>query len=222
MDTSYLLDQKHYTFSLRSRELIGDIQDFIDLSERTIEWQYHVELQSIRRRPPISGEGITPHDAQIYMDQCLEDADFRFKISLPRRVRYAALVSLITAVEWSSAMLKIQASFKIRGCDPTKIIKAFCDRLSLERESVLTNYGHLKTIRDTVVHGAGIIRSKTRDGARDLVSAIDALPGFEIIEWPLLGDSIGINRGALEPHIANMAALLPELYEAADNNHLLK
>lgn len=216
-DVEAFLNKKYHAIDFR--QMIGDIQDFLELSENTLAWQYHVEIQSIRRRPPMSGEGLTPHDAEIYVDQCLEGAEFRFKISLPMRVRYAALVSLVTAVESSSVILKKLAAFKVGGDAPTKVLKEFCRELSLDRESVLVNYDHLVTVKNTIVHAAGVKRAKTRHGGPDLASAIVTLPGFEIIEWPLLGDCVGIRRGALEPHIANMAALLPELYEAADDNH---
>ena len=36
-----------------------------------------------------------------YREHLEENAEFRFRVSLPLRVRYAAATSLVTSVEWS-------------------------------------------------------------------------------------------------------------------------
>ena len=87
--------------------MLGDVLDFLDFSERNIDWLYGAEKQSIQRKAAL-GWGFPEKDRYLesdYTELLLTNAEHRFTVSLPMRIRYAALVSLVTAVEWQAKHL---------------------------------------------------------------------------------------------------------------------
>ena len=100
IDLDRLMNEPIYAFDFQF--MIGDVQDYLDFSENNIEWQYRSELQSIRRRAEAGDFEGTPHG---YREHLETNAEHRFKVSLPLRIRYGALLALATAVEWSVTYL---------------------------------------------------------------------------------------------------------------------
>lgn len=92
-DPQRFLNSPIYAFDFQV--MIGDVIDYLDFSETHIEWQLRLKLQEIRRRDKV--EDFPPE----YRQHLVENAEFRFGVSLPLRVRYSALISLVTSVEWS-------------------------------------------------------------------------------------------------------------------------
>src|SRR5690348_8496849 len=93
IDLERLLNERHYATDFQY--FIGDVEDFLDFSESNIEWQYRAELQRIAR------EAASADWPDGYREHLEGNAEHRFKVSLPLRVRYAAVIALVTAVEWS-------------------------------------------------------------------------------------------------------------------------
>ena len=87
--------------------MIGDLIDFLEFSEANIEWQHRRELQEIKRREVIESFPMG------YREHLEENAEFRFRVSLPLQVRYAAVISLVTSVEWSIENLAKNARVKV-------------------------------------------------------------------------------------------------------------
>ena len=73
--------------------MVGDIEDFLEFTESTVDWQLRREMLAIRRRAEV--EEFEPG----YREHLETNAEHRFKVSLPLRVRYSALVALTTSVE---------------------------------------------------------------------------------------------------------------------------
>ena len=147
----------------------------------------------------------------------------RFTVSLPTRVRYSALVALITAVDWSAEFLAQNARFKLpklrrRNNRGLHVLRCFNERASLGRDTTLRNYENLVIVRNAIVHGSGIKRQSEEP---ELLSAVNSLDGFSIEPVVWLGECVTINRRALEPYVTEMAELLPALYKAADAKGLL-
>ena len=92
-----LMNEPIYAFDFQF--MIGDVQDYLDFSENNIEWQCQAELQTISRRAETEA---FPHR---YREHLEANAEHRFKVSLPLRIRYGALLALVTAVEWSVKLL---------------------------------------------------------------------------------------------------------------------
>jgi hypothetical protein len=216
-DTEEFLRTPIYAFDFQA--MIGDILDFLDLSEKTIEWQHRAELQRLRR------QSETEDFPEGYLDHLITNADHRFTVSLPMRLRFACLVSLCTTVEWEARLLSDRAALHI-GKRPKKTnetvhtLARFDAVLSLGRRRAIDNYADLVTIRNAIVHAGGIERDY--EYPRDLSAAVSALKGFSISRWHFFGPCVKIERGALEPHIEAMAKLIPAMWKEADKRGLLR
>src|ERR1700723_2832186 len=97
-DPEKFLDTPTYAFDFQF--MIGDVKDFLEFSESNIEWQYRRELQAISHRKDFDDLPLG------YRDNLEQGAEHRFKVSLPLRVRYGALLAFTTSVEWSVKFLK--------------------------------------------------------------------------------------------------------------------
>jgi hypothetical protein len=215
-DPEEFLKRKYYATDVVVT--VSDVSDFLEFSERNIDWQFKSECQTLRRRATI--EDI-PSD---YYDHLLENVTHRFTVSLPTRVRYSALVALTTAVDWSTKFLKASANFALANAPPRTntglhILRCFNEKTSMGQDTTLNNYANLVTIRTAIVHSGGVKPEGKKFGA-DLLSAVKALRGFCIDHLPWLGECVTIERGALEPYVTEMAELIPALYRAADEKGL--
>jgi hypothetical protein len=211
-DPKEFLTRKYYATDFVV--IVSDVLAFLEFSERNIDWQYRSECQTLRRR-------ALDDD---YFDHLMATLDHRFTVSLPTRVRYSAIVGLITAVDWASEFLADNAHFTLPKSPPRTnrglhILKCYNEKTSLGRDTTLHNYANLVIVRDAIVHGSGIKRQSKEN---DLLSAVTLLgDGFSIEPVAWLGECVTIKRGALEPYIKEMAELLPALYKAADEKGLV-
>lgn len=211
-DPKEFLTRKYYATDFGV--MVSDVLDFLEFSERNIDWQYRSECQTLRRR-------ALDDD---YFDHLMTNVAKRFTVSLPTRIRYSAIVGLITAVDWSAEFLAANALLKLPKSPPRTnrglhVLKCFNERTSLGRDTTLQNYANLVIVRDAIVHGSGI---KRQNKEKELLSAVNFLGnGFSIESVVWLGECVTIKRGALEPHITEMAELLPALYKAASAKGLV-
>jgi hypothetical protein len=200
--------------------MIGDLQDFLDFSERNIEWQYRRELRSIHRRAQ-AGEFRTE---EWYREQLETNAEHRFKVSLPLRVRYAVLIGLTTSLEWSIHLLvkslRVPLSQTPRGHNKT--VHALIElqtRTGVESADLVLDYKALVIVRNCIAHSAGI---EEHYKYRDLAAAVNRLIGITLDKWHFLGRHVCIERGALNPYVQRMGELIVALHRAADEQDLLK
>src|ERR1700730_14559188 len=152
-------------------------------------------------------------DTQSYKDHLTENAEHRLTVDLPMYSRETALMAFVSAVEIASLKLREFTKAKFtevkRIKDSLKILELFNDRFSLEGERLLVDYGHLVIIRNFSVHNR-------RDQKRDLDFSVKSLaPNFYINTTPWIGEYVFIERGGLEPYIANMNDFILKLYEQA-------
>jgi hypothetical protein len=90
----------------------------------------------------------------------------------------------------------------------------FNKSLLLGADQLLTDFRHLVTVRNFVVHNR-------RDRKHILDDAVSALqPHFRISNVLLRGKQVFIERGGLEPHISRMKDFIPKLWEACDRKGL--
>src|SRR5450830_767121 len=75
--------------------MIGDVKDYLEFSESNIDLQYRRELQVIESSKDL--DDFQPG----YRDHLEQNVEHRFKVSLPLRVRYGALLAFTTSVEWA-------------------------------------------------------------------------------------------------------------------------
>lgn len=199
--------------------MIGDVKDFLEFSEINIDWQHRRELQAIAHRKDFD------EFSHEYRDHLEQNADHRFKVSLPLRVRYGALLAFTTSVEWAVGYLN-QASLSpvLDDRDGTnltvKALRQFTTRVAVDSGSVIENYEALVQIRNCIAHSAGVVETYRFKDA--LPVAVAKISGITVGNWHFFGDQICIERGALEPHIDQTAKLVITLHTAMREQGLLK
>lgn len=198
--------------------MISDVNDFLEFSEQNIDWQHRRELQSITLRTDLK-------DDPDYCDSLEQSADHRFKVSLPLRVRYSALLSFVTSVEWSVTYLSQSAVTSIpakkNGVNRTiEILRELSQRVALNSTEIIADYEALVKLRNCITHNGGILDgSKYKD---DLPEAAARIKGITIERWHFFGDQICIARGALEDPIQSTAKLVLELHKQMREHGMLK
>lgn len=199
--------------------MIGDVKDFLEFSESNIDWQYRRELQAIAQRKDLD-------DFQPGYDVHLEqNAEHRFKVSLPLRVRYGALLAFTTSVEWTVGYLNKCAVAPVPdvrdGTNLTvKTLRDFAARAYVDAQAVIDDYEAIVQIRNCIAHSAGIVDAYRFKS--DLPAAASRIEGVTLENWHFFGDQICIERGALEPHIDRAAELVVTLHSAMRARGLLK
>jgi hypothetical protein len=99
LDLSQLLDQRCYALDFNER--LNSIEDFLALSEHTLDWQLRVEHQRIRNLDYAKLPENYP-DRTLLMEYAKE----RFTITLPTFLRHTALMAFTSAVEIAAIDLK--------------------------------------------------------------------------------------------------------------------
>lgn len=199
--------------------MIGDVKDFLEFSESNIEWQYRRELQAIDHRKDLDDFPTG------YRDHLEQNAEHRFKVSLPLRVRYGALLAFTTSVEWAVGYLNKCAASPVSddrdGTNLTvKTLREFAASVAIDASVVIDDYEALVQIRNCIAHSAGII--ETYRYKESLPSAVARIDGIALANWHFFGDQVCIEKGALEPHIDRAAKLVVSLHTAMRERGLLK
>ncbi len=206
-------------YALDFRFMIGDVEDFLEFSEANIEWQYRRELLSINHR----------HDAEDfepgYREHLETNAEHRFVVSLPLRVRYGALIAFITSVEWAIKYVVGQLSkplSKVPKGKNTTVHQLFeLEKLTgLSNTAPIQDYEALVNVRNCIVHSSGLVDDyKFKE---ELPNAVKRLKGIHLGNWHFFGKHVCIERGALNPFINSMADYVVKLYELCDKQGLWK
>lgn len=220
IDLDRLMNEPIYDFDFQF--MIGDIQDYLDFSENNIEWQYRSELQSIKRRAEVGDfEGIP----QGYREHLETNAEHRFKVSLPLRIRYGALLALVTTVEWSVAYLD-RNLIEPRGTVPKGknetiyLLEVLNERTSLGRDDQIRDFEVLIWIRNCIAHSAGLEKDYTFSS--ELRKDVRRLSGFSFANWHFFGSHVAIEKGALDKYIREMKHLIVDLHKAAYEKKVIK
>lgn len=222
-DLNAFLDQTF--FGLDIQTMLGDVEDFVEFSERNIGWQKNRELRRAEHECDVEEFDAPSIEAQ-YRDQTLEDVEYRFEVSLKQRVRYAALTALITTVEWCLISLKNRASFdfpkkpKSRN-EAVHILSTFNDKMALGLEAKIQFVENLAQARNCIIHAAGLLNSYQYES--QLRESLDTLHGMKVSNINFLGESIEIEPGFLENTIEDFRLWLPQLEKTAiQHGHLRK
>ncbi len=209
-DLDALLNQT--SFGLDVLTMLGDVGDFIEFSESNIGWQKHQELR--RAEQECAGAFDDPIDQAQYRDQTLEGVEYRFEVSLKQRVRYAALVALITTIEWTLLALKRRASFGFptrpeKKSEAVHILCVLNEKATLNLQPAIELLEVLVHIRNCIVHAAGLLDSYRFES--ELREKLMALPGVKVSNQNFLGDSIEIETGFLKRVIEDFKRWLPDM-----------
>lgn len=220
IDLDRLMNEPIYAFDFQF--MIGDVQDYLDLSESNIEWQYRSELQSIRRRAEAGDFEDTPHG---YREHLETNAEHRFKVSLPLRIRYGALLALATAVEWSVTVLTQHLiepiGEKPEGKNKTiYVLEVLNERTGLGRDDPIKDFEALVWVRNCVAHSAGLERDY--EYWDQLPGVVQRLNGFSLANWHFFGSHVAIEKGALDKYIQEMKYLVVDLHKAVHEKKVIR
>ncbi|MBL8529799.1 MAG: hypothetical protein JNL68_19125 [Burkholderiales bacterium] len=198
--------------------MIGDVEDFLEFTESNVEWQFKREMLSIQR------QAETEQFEPGYREHLEANAEHRFKVSLPLRVRYAALVALITSVEWSLVTLidrlKDPLSKKPEKTNGTvHALRELESRLAMGANQLISEFEALVRVRDCIVHSAGLERHYKFKA--QLPEFLSRIRGIYLGSWNFLGKHICIDRGALNQYISGLAHHVTALHEACHKKGLL-
>lgn len=199
--------------------MVGDVKDFLQFSESNIEWRYRRELQAISQRKDV--DDFPPG----YREHLEQNAEHRFRVSLPLRVRYGAVLALTTSVEWSVRFLNMRAHTPVPekrdGTNQTvRVLRELSARTQLSAQSTIDNYEALVNVRNCIVHSAGI--RETYQFKDTLPAAVARLHGFTLANWHFFGDQICIERSALDPYIDQMGKLIVDLHRTMHEQGLMQ
>lgn len=222
IDIEALLDQTF--FGLDTLAMLGDIEDFIDFSESNIDQQKRREL----RRAERECKEVRFEDSNIaaqYYFQTIDGVAYRFEVSLTQRVRYAALTSLITTIEWVLISLKNRAAFRIPKIPKGKseavhYPEVFNQTVSLGLISKIQTIETLVQIRNCIVHSAGLLASYKY--GTELRQSLSALQGIKVSNINFLGDAIEIEQGHLQRVVEDVKQWLPSMEKAMHEKGLLQ
>lgn len=211
LDLSALLDQTF--FGLDTLSMLEDIEDFIEFSESSIGWQKHRELRRVTQECNDTKFNDPREEAQ-YRDQMLEGVNFRFEVSLTQRVRYAALVTLITTIEWVLLALKERTILEFPNtqdgkCEVVRILLKFNSEANLGFEQEIASLETLIFVRNCIVHAAGLLASYKHEV--ELRRSLTTLAGIKVSDLRFLGDGIEIESGFLEEVIRGVRLWLPNV-----------
>lgn len=222
IDVEAFLDQTF--FGLDTLAMLGDIEDFIDFSEGNIEWQRRRELRRAERECD-DEQFDDPHFAAQYRAQTIEGVAYRFDVSLTQRVRYAALTSLITTIEWVLISLRNRAAFSVPKKpdgrnEAVHLLEVFNQATSLSLTPQIQLIETLVQVRNCIVHAAGLLESYKH--GTELRQRLVGFPGIKISNINLLGDGIEIAKSHLRDVVEDTKRWLPSLEKALHEKGLLQ
>jgi hypothetical protein len=220
-DLDAFLDQTF--FGLDTLTMLGDVEDFIEFSESNIGWQKYRELRRAEQECD-AAHFDDPHLGAQYRGQTLEGVEYRFEISLRQRVRYAALIALITTIEWVLLALKKRAVFEFpkkpeKTNEAVHALSVFNEKAAIGLEQEIQLLESLSQIRNCIVHAAGLLASYKHE--KELRQRLGGLSGVRVSNVNFLGDSIEIEAGFLEGIIKGVRAWLPGVEKALSNRELV-
>ena len=222
-DPEKFMNEPIYAFDFSF--MISSIRGFLEFSEANVESQYHEERQSIQQQSDSGGWGLSDEYHDSYLQHLLENAKHWFTIGLPLQIRYGALLSLITMVEWSvkglAGQLKQSINEKEPGCNLTvHRLRGLAEQTKQEKADSINNYEALVEVRNCITHNAGL-ENKYRY-PKGLEAALDQLEGFSLDNWHFFGKHVCIEHGALEPYIDEIKDTVVGLHKATHEQALLK
>jgi hypothetical protein len=219
-----LLEEPIYSWDVST--LLSGVVDFLEFSERNLDWQRRREIERARQEAEALDFG--PEDADLLPSarrQLVESAELRFDIGLSQSVRYAGVVAYITSVEWCMTLFADRLSAPASRTPTGKntavhILEHINTKLSQPRSAEAATLEHVVFVRNCIAHAAGLVRAyKHESGVR---TAVAALNGFAISNAAGLGDQIHIDAGAVDDLARRALDWIPALDKECSNNGVFK
>jgi len=193
MDIKEFLNKPMLIFDMETQ--FSDLLDFIEFSEHNIEWQKRGQLQHLKRESKRLNL-----DGDEYFTK-LQYIEYRYDINLVRKVRYGALIALVTSIQWITNSVKNRLTWEIKDTPKhvnysvhiiSEILNQYGDSVKHNLEKI---EGVIK-IRNCIAHSGGIVDGyKFQDEIECIVSNMD---GFSISTEGIPSDVIDIEKGCVE------------------------
>lgn len=219
-----LLEELIYSWDVST--LLSGVVDFLEFSERNLDWQRRREIERARQEAEALDFG--PEDADVLPGarrHLVESAELRFDIGLSQSVRYAGVVAYVTSVEWCMTLFAGRLSASAPGTPNGKnaavhILEHINTKLSQPRSAEAATLEHVVFVRNCIAHAAGLVHVyKHENGVR---KAVAALNGFSISNAAGLGDRIHIAAGAVDAIARQALDWIPALDKECSNNGVFK
>src|SRR5262245_34473788 len=155
----------------------SDLLDFLEFSERNVEWQRMSHVQSLNRRAELQRYGPDEYHSEV------DNTNYRFNVCLSTNIRYAAVIALATTVEWIATFLQTRMASKLppKAKNVNISIHVLRTLFRTGRCNLPENLDTLEKIikiRNCIAHAMGSVKDyKHGKGIRSIVST---LPGFRI------------------------------------------
>ncbi len=223
-DLQRLLEEPIYSWDVST--LLSGIVDFLEFSERNLNWQRRREIERARQEAEELDFG--PEDAHLLPNahrQLVESAELRFDIGLSQSVRYAGVVAYVTSIEWCMTLfdgrLVEPAPGTPKGKNPAvHILEHINTKLPRPRSEEATMLKHVVFIRNCIAHTAGLVHVYRHES--DIRKTVAALNGFSISNAAGLGDRLHIAAGAIDDVARRALDWIPALDKECSTNGVFK
>lgn len=173
----------------------ADLLDFLSFSENNIEFQRRSNLRKLDKEASYKKIDCAEYAAE------LQNIEGRFDIYLARSIRFAAIISLATTVEWIASFLKDHAYISIPDCPKGSnksihILKTLLERVKYQGFHNLENLEKIIKIRNCIAHSMGSVKSYKY--GKEIEGFLESLNGFSIADNHFIDGVINIERGAIE------------------------
>ena len=195
----------------------SDLLDFLEFSERNIEWQRRSHIQHLNRQAKLKKYEWHENNAE------LQNIEGRFDVYLSRSIRYSALISLATSIEWIANFLKMHAIETItkppKGVNKSiHILSTFVSRKNYHYHNIGT-LEKIIWIKNCIVHHMGSVQNyKHGQKVSEVVCAMD---GFSISDNHFIEKLINIDKEALESIINETQTWLVDFIEDCRQANLI-
>lgn len=205
---------------LEVQQQFDDLLEFVEFSETNIEWQKRSHIQTLDRKAQ-----KLRYESPEYFNE-LQEIEYRFDIILSRKVRYSALLSLITTIEW---VARFFASNVARSLEPKQkrlnesfcIYKQIAERTSFKNSDIfLSTIDSLIKVRNCIAHSGGIITDyKYSDEIRSIAQKLE---GISIGTGGVSDDFIIIERDSVELLGKQLSTWISSLMEMSFKKSIMK
>lgn len=222
-DIERLLNQPIYSWDASS--LLGSIVNFLEYSEANLSWQREREIR--RARQEAADLEFEPEDAHLLAqvrDQIIESAEYRFDLGLSQSVRTAGLVAYVTTIEWCSKTFESRLDSPLpkrpeKTNEAVHILNHLNQRVKNRLAYQIETLRNIIFVRNCIIHSAGLLKGDKYES--EIRSALSTLAGFETAV-NFIGESVHINRDAVDSLAREALIWIPSLDEECTNNGTFK
>lgn len=201
--------------------LFYDLLDFLEFSESNIEWQRRSHIHRLDRQ--YRGKD---HPADEYFAE-RDNIEGRFDITLAKKIRYSAVISLVMIIEWAAKFLEKYSTKKLpkapKGVNKSiHILQTFYKWADSSLKHNLDELEKVIQIRNCITHGGGILEDC--EFGDEISENVKTLDGFEISEIDPIVDTetIWIDKGVIEKIIKETEAWITDFIEECRRKNLIK